>query len=135
MKKVVAILLLFCMLASLSGCKTETTKDKKLRDLDFTVVENVDQPDQLKKKIEEKKIQHMKLSYSDGDFLYVAVGYGEQKTGGFSIQVNNFYETENAVYIDTTLLGPNKSDTVTQTLTYPYVVVKTEFIDKPIVYQ
>lgn len=135
MKKVVAILLLFCMLASLSGCKTETAKDKKLRDLDFTVVENVDQPDQLKKKIEEKKIQHMKLSYSDGDFLYVAVGYGEQKTGGFSIQVNNFYETENAVYIDTTLLGPNKSDTVTQTLTYPYVVVKTEFIDKPIVYQ
>ena len=77
----------------------------------------------------------MKLSYSDGEFLYVVVGYGEQKSGGFSIQVNKFYETKNAIYIDTTLLGPNASDTVTQALTYPYVVIKTEYIDKPIVYE
>ncbi|HAU86198.1 MAG TPA: hypothetical protein DCW90_12110 [Lachnospiraceae bacterium] len=135
MKKVVAMLLLVVVMMALAGCKTETAKDKKIKDLEFTVVEEVDQPEQLKKMIDEKKMQHMKLSYSDGEYLYVIVGYGEQKSGGFSIQVNKFYETENAIYIDTTLLGPNASDTVTQALTYPYVVIKTEYIDKPIVYQ
>ena len=99
MKRVVATLLLVVMLTTLAGCKTETAKDKKIKDLEFTIVEEVDQPEQLKAKIEEKKMQHMKLSYSDGEFLYVAVGFGEQKSGGFSIQVNDFYETENAIYI------------------------------------
>lgn len=134
MKRVVAMLLLVVIMTAFAGCKTKTAKDEKVKDLEFTVVESVDQPEQLKKLIEEKKVQNMKLSYNDGEFLYVVVGYGEQKTGGFSIQVNDFYEAENAIYIDTTLLGPNESDTVTQALTYPYVVIKTENIDKPIVY-
>ncbi len=135
MKRVVATLLFVVMIIPLVGCKTETAKDKKVKDLEFTIVEEVDQPEQLKTKIEEKKLQHMKLSYNDGEFLYVVVGYGEQKSGGFSIQVNDFYETANAIYIKTTLLGPNASDTVTQALTYPYVVIKTENLDKPIVYE
>ena len=134
MKRVVAMLLLVVIMTAFAGCKTKTAKDEKVKDLEFTVVESVDQPEQLKKLIEEKKVQNMKLSYNDGEFLYEVVGYGEQKTGGFSIQVNDFYEAENAIYIDTTLLGPNESDTVTQALTYPYVVIKTENIDKPIVY-
>lgn len=135
MKKVVAMLLFVALLTAMTGCKTETAKDKKLKDLEFTVVEEVDQPEQVKAMIEEKKVQHMKLSYSDGEFLYVVVGYGEQKSGGFSIQVNQFYETKNAIYVDTTLLGPDEGDTVTQALTYPYVVIKTEAIDKPVVYE
>lgn len=135
MKRVVAMLLLATVMVVSIGCKTKATNEKKVRDLEFTVVEKVDQPEQLAKMIEEKKIQHMKLSYSDGEFLYIVVGYGEQKTGGFSIQVNDFYETKNAIYINTTLLGPNESDTVTQALSYPYVVIKTENVDKPIVYQ
>lgn len=135
MKRVVSMLLLVVVLAAFTGCKTRTAKDEKIKDLEFTVVENVDQPDQLKQLIEQKKMQNMKLSFIDGEFLYVVVGYGEQKTGGFSIQVNEFYETKNAIYIDTTLLGPNENDMVTQALTYPYVVIKTENIDKPIVYK
>lgn len=134
MKKVVAMLLAIMCITLLGGCKSETAKDEKLKDLEFTVVESVDEPEQLKTMIEEKKIQPMKLSYSDGEFLYVVAGYGEQQSGGFSIQVNEFYETANAIYIDTTLIGPGEGDVVTQALTYPYVVIKTEYIDKPIVY-
>lgn len=135
MKRVVALLLIVITIMVMTGCKTGTAKDKKIRDLEFTVVEEVDQPEQVKKMIEEKKMQDMKLSYCDGEFLYLVVGFGEQKSGGFSIQVNNFYETANALYIDTTLLGPNSSDIVTQAITYPYIVIKTEYIDKPIVYE
>lgn len=135
MKKVAAMLILVFMMTMLVGCKSQPAKEKKLKDLEFTVVEPVDEPEQLKTMIEEKKVQMMKMSYSDGEYLYVVVGYGEQNSGGYSIRINEFYEADNAIYIDTTLLGPDSDDTVTQALTYPYVVIKTEFIDKPIVYE
>lgn len=134
MKRVAAVFLVVVCTVLLGGCKSDTAKEEKLKDLEFTVVEEVDQPEQLKTMIEEKKVQPMKLSYSDGEFVYIVAGYGEQNSGGFSIQVNELYETENAIYFDTTLLGPNEGDAVSQALTYPYVVVKTEYIDKPVVY-
>ncbi|SFR62118.1 protease complex subunit PrcB family protein [Anaeromicropila populeti] len=134
MKKTLFIILAGLFIVLLSACKTENTAIEKLRDLEFTVVEDVDLSDELKSMIEEKKAQPFKMSYANGEYLYIVVGYGEQKTGGFSIQVNELYETENAVYIDTTLLGPSKEDMVSNALTYPYVVVKTEFVDKNVVF-
>lgn len=61
------------------------------------------------------------------------MGYGEQPSGGYSISVNAFYETEESLVIDTTLIGPGKAENVTNTPTQPYVVIKTENIaDKAI---
>ena len=45
------------------------------------------------------------------------------------------YETENAVYIQTELLGPSKEEKITEKQTYPYVVVKMEWIDKNIIFE
>lgn len=60
--------------------------------------------------------------------MYIAIGYGEQSGGGYSISVNEFYETEESVIIDTTLIGPGKAENVTNTPTRPYIVVKTQNI-------
>lgn len=86
--------------------------------------------------VEEKKTQGFKMTYQDGGFLYICMGYGEQETGGYSIAVNALYETENAVYFDTTLLGPKpgENDGKKQSPSYPYVVVKTEMVEKPVVF-
>lgn len=127
-----AVLLLAALL--LSACKSSKTSVDKLRDLEFTVVEDVDLPEELKSIIDEKKAEPFKLSYGNEAYLYVVMGYGEQKTGGYSIQVDELYETDNAIYINTTLLGPSKDETVTNTPSCPYVVVKTEFIDKSVVF-
>lgn len=126
------IFLLLTMI--LFGCKTENTSLKKVRDLEFTVVEDVEIPDGLKKIIEDKKSRPFKLSYTDAESLYIIVGYGEQETGGYSITLDELYLTENAIYIDTTLIGPAKDEKVTQGLTYPYIVIKTEFMDKRVVF-
>ena len=50
--------------------------------------------------------------------------------------VNALYLTENAIYADTTLLGPDPSDTGVKknSPSYPYIVIKTEFLDKPVVF-
>lgn len=113
-----------------SGCSTKDTGGKKIKDLEFTVVEDADVPEPLMKMINEKKKEPFRLSYSDVENLYIVVGYGEQPTGGYSITVNEVYLTEDAIVVDTNLVGPGENEQVTNALTYPYVVIKTEFVDK-----
>lgn len=138
MKRLYKIILLLTIVASmigLSGCKPKDTEIKKLRDLEFTVVEDADLPGELKEIIDEKKENPFKISYSNKDNLYIVVGYGKQNSGGYSISVEELYLTENAIYIDTNLIGPSQDDLVTQGVTYPYVVVKLEFLEKNIVFE
>lgn len=133
--KIILILLgIFAISLMITGCSSNETDVKKIRDLEFTVVEDADVPEQLMEVINEKKQQPFKISYSNNDYLYIVVGYGEQPTGGYSISVDDLFLTSNAVYIDTNLIGPSEKEYVTNTITYPYVVVKTEFIDKTVVF-
>ena len=76
-----------------------------------------------------------KITYADKDALYIARGYGEQKTSGYSIEVKECYETENAIYIHTNLIGPSKEEKIVEAKTFPYVAVKMQFIDKNVVFE
>lgn len=111
------------------GCSTEEEiQEDKIKDIDFTVVGEDQQPDSLKDIIAEKYADPFQISYTLGEELYIAIGYGEQPSGGYSISVNAFYETKDTLVIDTTLIGPGKAENVTKTPTRPYIVVKTENI-------
>lgn len=141
MEVIMGRLKLFFLLSSvtlciilLSGCQSKDTDIKKIRDLEFTVVEDADVPEALMDIINEKKKEPFKTSWSDQNYLYIVVGYGEKPTGGYSISVDDLFLTSNAVYIYTNLIGPSEKDYVTNAVTYPYVVVKTEFIDKIVVF-
>lgn len=133
--KTVLFLGIMIMSLWLSGCNTEKTDVKKIKDLEFTVVEDADIPEELMEIIDEKKTESFKLTYSNKEYLYIVKGYGEQRTGGYSIAVNSLYLTSNAVYFNTNLIGPSKDEMVTQALSYPYVVVKTEETDKTVVFE
>ena len=137
-KKILAILTLslsaiLAMLAA--GCSAETLSMEKLRDIDFTVVDEDDIPEPLEEMIDEREDKPFKLTYADNGVLYIAVGYGEQPTTGYSIQVKELYESENAIYIHTNLIGPAKDEKIIEKETDPYIVIKTEFIDKNVVFQ
>ncbi|OYO84450.1 protease stability complex PrcB-like protein [Lachnotalea glycerini] len=131
--KIVVLVLVSSFL--LNGCSMEESSNEKLRDLEFTVVSESDIPEELMKIIEEKKTSEFKITYTDNESLYICVGYGEQQTGGYSIAVNDLYLTSNAIYIDTNLIGPSKDEKISEGLSYPYVVVKTEYIDKNVVFE
>ena len=85
--------------------------------------------------MEEKKTESFKLTYEAEGSLYLCIGYGEQATGGYSISVAELYLSENAIYFDTNLIGPDPSETVSETVSYPYLVIRTEYLDKPVVFQ
>ncbi len=123
------------LLGNLLGCGVEETAAKKLKDIKFTVIDQSQIPKELANTIEEKKKEGFKLTYADKENLYLAVGYGEQKTGGYSISVDECYLTKNAIYFATTLTGPEKGEKINEVSSYPYIVIKTEYIDEPVVFE
>ena len=132
MKKIILLILALC---TLCGCSTtKLTKDEK-NPVDFTVVEKSAVPEDFFNVIEDKKAESFTMSYTIDGYLYIAVGYGEQKSGGFSIQVEELYETKSNLGINTTLVGPRDGEAVNKRPTCPYIVVKTEYIDKNIVFE
>jgi hypothetical protein len=132
MKKIILLILVLC---TLCGCSTtKLTKDEK-NPVDFTVVEKSAVPEDFFNVIEDKKAESFTMSYTIDGYLYIAVGYGEQKSGGFSIQVEELYETKSNLGINTTLVGPRDGEAVNKRPTCPYIVVKTEYIDKNIVFE
>ena len=102
----------------------------RIKNLEFTVLSEDAIPEEMQKVIQEKHPNPFKITYSDNGFLYIGIGYGEQPAGGFGITVNDLYLTENAIYFDTTLLGPSPdSETpASDTASYPYLVIKNRIL-------
>lgn len=119
----------------LGGCGADTREDEKVRDLEFTVVGDGELPKELMGTIEQKKASPFKLTYSDDQGLYIVTGYGEQESGGYSIVVEELYLTENSIVFDTELRGPESGAGGGNEKSYPYIVVKTEVLEQPVVFQ
>ena len=119
----------------LTGCSVEREDHDKVRDLNFTVVGEADIPEELRNLINEKKAAPFKLTYSNDKGLYIVVGYGEQPTGGYSIEVDDLYLTENAIVVDTELEGPEKGEPTGVAKSYPYIVILTENLENPVIFQ
>lgn len=125
--------LLFAWL--LPACGIEETDTEKLKDLSYDILETKEIPEEFLNVIEEKKETVFKLTYTDKEYLYIAEGYGVQETGGYSIAVNDCYLTKNAVYFDTTLIGPSKGEKINQVKSYPYIVIRTKYLEKNVVFK
>lgn len=136
MKKhfVAGFLCLYAMLL-LCACQPVAQRTQKVRDLAYTVVKESEIPEAFLDKIEERKEEAFRLTYLDNDYLYIAKGYGKQDTGGYSITMKELFLAENAVYFATELHGPRKGETVVDGESYPFIVVKTEAIEKPVIFE
>lgn len=133
-RRIVGILAV-CLFLTAGGCAEKIDRTEKLRDIEFTVIEKEEIPGELKERIAKQREKGFKISYADQGELYIAKGYGARPTSGYSIEVKQLYETENAVCIRTELTGPSKEEKIAEKQTYPYIVVKMEWIDKNIVFE
>ena len=129
------VLLVLVLTAAVVGCGKTQDKTQKLNDLKFTVLSEEQLPQELKQMMEEKKTESFRLTFTDENILYICVGYGKQPTGGYSISVTELYETENAVYVHTNLLGPTAEEARQKSPSCPYIVMKLENLDKAVVFE
>ena len=86
-KQLLPIALLAGMILALTGCTMPGSGETKREQVDFTVVNEERLPEELAQLLEGKKTEPFKLTYTDGSFLYLCIGYGEQETGGYSVSV------------------------------------------------
>ncbi|MCI5953326.1 MAG: protease complex subunit PrcB family protein [Lachnospiraceae bacterium] len=133
--KTVYGLLLAAAVLMLSGCTLLSEERIKLRDLDFTVLSEEKIPAELMTIIEEKKSAPFQITYTDNENLYICVGYGQQETGGYSIAVEELYLTDTNICVDTTLLGPEASEKSNKTPSFPFIVLKTEFLEQTVIFE
>lgn len=106
----------------------------ELTDIEFTVLDSEDAPEELKEMIREREETPFQITYADQGKLYIAEGYGKKPTTGYSVVVSGLGETEDAVHIRTTLLGPEKDEEIKDIATFPCVVVQLEYIDKDVLF-
>ena len=130
-----AVLSVMVPVLILEGCRVQKMDPEKIRDMEYTVVDKEEIPEEFLDRIEEDKEEPLKMSWKEQGYLYAARGYGEQKTSGYSIEVTGCYEAEDGIYIETSLLGPDKGEEITEAAVYPYVVIKMEYIDKQVIFQ
>lgn len=116
------------LLAAMTGCKMEETRETKIKDLDYTVCDESRLPDKLVELIDEKKQEPFKLTYRTRDYLYIVVGYGAQDRTDLNVIMKALYLTENAIFVDTemTAVDTTLEDNM---VTYPWIAVKCELYD------
>lgn len=132
MKKICKILLLSLGLLVLTACSVKKTEEERLRDVEFTVLDHNEIPEEFLAEIEASKEEPMMLTYGDKGYLYAARGYGVQDTTGYSVKIEQCYETENGIRVVASLLGPEKEEKILKKKTCPYVVIKMEYTDKEV---
>ena len=138
-RHLIPVLLVIAVLLSgmcvLPGCSLKGINNTKKEEIDYTVVEDEYLPAELKKLIDEKKGSTLKMTYTTKDYTYMVAGYGTMTTSGYSISVNDVYLGENSIYVDLSLAGPKTQEPVTQRATTPYIVLKTEKREEPVVFK
>lgn len=135
MRKISGVLICLFVLLAMSGCRIEKKDDTKIKELEFTVAEKDEIPEEMKQMIEERKEEPFQITFGEKETLYIGQGYGRQPTSGYSVAVDTCYEAEHAVYIHTSLLGPASDEKISENPTCPYVVVKIPENEKHVIFQ
>lgn len=125
-----------CMSSCLmfTGCEKQDESVKKLRDMEFCVLARDEIPEELLLRIEKEKEKEIKMTLQYKDYLYIVRGYGKQDTSGYHIQVKDLYLSPEYVVVDTELIGPKEGEKIEELPTFPYVVIKTEFMERDVLF-
>ena len=131
MKKAASLLCLAVLFLMLGGCQMIRIEEENKTPLAYTVIEDSQIPEEMQELIREKKETEFQIAYQKGTELFLAKGYGRQMSGGYSIQVEEMSESENAVFCRTRLLGTSKEDQGGEP-SCPCIVLKIKNTTKPV---
>ena len=115
----------------LTGCELIRIEEGERTPVEYAIVKQEELPDEAVEFIEQRKKKEFQMTYLVGDVLYLLKGYGEQMTGGYSIQVEEVSESENGVFCKTRLIGPYEGNQGAEP-SYPCIVLKIKKTVKPV---
>lgn len=133
--KIVCAVVIFLLTIQISGCEGNYKGSEKGLNLEYTVLGETKIPEEFLSQIEEKKAEKFELTYRDNEYLYIAKGFGEQKTSGSSISVTNLTCEDQTIHFESKLVIPQEKENLNSISSFPYIVIKTELIDFPVVFR
>lgn len=116
----------------LTGCQKEMPEPVEIS---YSVCESGQLPKELEDIIETKKGEPFRMCYQTRQYTYIVVGYGVQQRGGCEVVVEHLYEQDGTIYMETNLIGERGEKVRLDDVTYPYLAVRMEHMDAPVVYQ
>ena len=120
----------------MQGCNFKIVpEEQERREVEFAIISEECIPKEIQTIIESRKEEEIKLTYTDGKDRYLIIGYGKQDSGGYSICIKELYATENALYVDTSLLGPTGENEKKGIASYPVIVLQISEKGLPVVFQ
>ena len=81
------VLLAAVILMLLASCRITDVSEGERKELSYAIVKPGDFPPEIDQILRKKKESAFQMAYESGDDLYILRGYGKQKSGGFSIQI------------------------------------------------
>ena len=134
MKKTAVLGLVLWSLLFLGGCRFIKIEEEPRKPLEYSIVKQEDLPAELTALIQEKKGKEFQMTYQSEKELFLIKGYGQQMSGGYSIQVEELGASSNGLFFVTRLIGP-KDLNEAGVPSYPCIVIKTEPQKKPVVFR
>ena len=133
-KNIIALMFIVALAVFLTSCSIQNIDTEKIRDLEYVVLEEEYIPEEVYEQMVNDMDEFCRKAYVCSDVLYIVVCYGAQPTEGYSIEVDYLYESSNAILVETTLKGPSGMDKVEDVISYPYIVLRVENVDKTVVF-
>ena len=81
--------------------------------------------------IEKQKAQEFQMTYQSEDYLYIMKGYGLQEFRRVQHQGAESGAERGGIVCETQLVGPSTREEMSKEVSYPYIVLKTEYRDLP----
>lgn len=130
-RKAVRLICMLILMTVLSGCRFIRIEEEERTPLEYTIMKQEEIPREAVELMDQKKEKTFQMTYQVGDIRYLMKGYGRQLTGGYSIQVEEISESENAVFCKTRLVGPEEKNTGGEP-SYPCIVLRIADTQKPV---
>ena len=130
------LIFLFLLTACLcGGCTLINVEEGERKEVEYTVLNAEAIPVEAAEIIKAQGDAEFQMTYRSGGYLYILRGYGKQKSGGYSIQVEEVTATDGAIHVKTRLLGPETKEEQKGEGSVPSLVIKTEDLELPVVFE
>lgn len=125
-----------CLLAVfLGGCSLIKVEEEGAEPVEYTIVREEDIPPEVRTHIKEKQKKEFQMTYRSGEDLYLIRGYGQQSSGGYSIQVESLMASESGIFLRTSLVGPAQGEQQSREPSYPCIVIKIAYREQPVQFE
>lgn len=129
---IIIVIVVMVIIAGVYGVKYFVKDDD---DVAFEVLSEEMIPQKIQEILPRYKSLERALACKVDDEIYVIATRGEKPTGGYTVQIDSINqikeEDKTKLIVYTTFKDPKPGDIVTQVITYPYVVAKTELKNLP----